>query len=33
MALSKGGFVEHLGEENFCADMDGALARAANLAA
>lgn len=33
MALSKGGFVEQLGEENFCADMDSALARAAQLAA
>ncbi|MEP6669047.1 MAG: SulP family inorganic anion transporter [Chthoniobacter sp.] len=33
MALSKGGFVKQLGEENFCADMDTALARAATLAA
>jgi SulP family sulfate permease len=33
MALSKGGFVEQLGEENFCPDMDSALARAAQLAA
>jgi SulP family sulfate permease len=33
MTLSKGGFVKQLGEENFCADMDGALARAAKLAA
>lgn len=33
MTLSKGGFVEQLGQENFCADMDSALARAAQLAA
>ena len=33
MALSKGGFVEALGEKNFCADMDQALARAAEVAA
>ena len=32
MALSKGGFVEQVGQENFCADMDTALARAAKLA-
>jgi SulP family sulfate permease len=31
MTLSKGGFVEELGEENFCANMDQALARAAVL--
>lgn len=31
MALSKGTFVEQLGEENFCADMDTALLRAAQL--
>ena len=33
MALSRGGFVEQLGEANFCVDMDSALARAAQLAA
>ncbi len=33
MALSRGGFVEQLGEENFCADMDAALARATSLIA
>lgn len=33
MTLSKGGFVEQLGEDNFCSDMDSALARAAQLAA
>ena len=32
MALSRGGFVEVLGEDNFCADMDTALTRAAVLA-
>jgi hypothetical protein len=32
MALSRGGFVVALGEDNFCADMDTALARAAELA-
>jgi SulP family sulfate permease len=32
MALSRGGFVDELGEENFCADMDQALARATTLA-
>jgi len=32
MALSHGGFVEVLGEDNFCADMDTALTRAAHLA-
>jgi sulfate permease, SulP family len=32
MALSRGGFVERAGEENFCADMDAAIARAAVLA-
>lgn len=33
MTLSKGGFVEQLGEDNFCPDMDSALTRAAQLAA
>lgn len=33
MALSNGGFVAHLGEENFCADMDAAITRAGQLAA
>jgi SulP family sulfate permease len=33
MTMSRGGFVEHLGEENFCPDMDTALDRARILAA
>ncbi len=32
MAMANGGFVEHLGEENFCADMNVAIARATVLA-
>lgn len=32
MALSNGGFVARLGEENFCADMDAAIVRAERLA-
>ena len=31
MTMARAGFVEHLGEENFCADMDTALARARQL--
>jgi len=33
MALSKGEFVSRIGEANFCADMDSAIARARELAA
>jgi SulP family sulfate permease len=33
MALSRGGFVEELGEDNFCGNMDLALDRASRLAA
>jgi SulP family sulfate permease len=31
MSMAKAGFVGHLGEENFCANMDAALARARSL--
>lgn len=31
MTMAKAGFIEHLGEENFCADMDAAISRALAL--